>query len=348
MKKAQTAIAFAAGLLAWHAASGATGSSLWQGFAVPPDNARPLVRWWWFGPAVEQGELAREIAAMRAGGFGGFEIQPVYPLTLDNPAGGTHNLQFLSDEFLRDVGFAAATARAQGLRADVTLGSGWPYGGPQVPVTQASSQIRMIRIALAAGVDSAALPAVAAGERLLAVFLADGAGPQAVSFDPSAPRVSVAPSAQPRSLLVFLQSRTGQQVKRPGLGGEGFVLDHMNAVAVRQYLDSVGQKLVDAFAGNPPYSLFSDSLEVYGADWTDDLFDQFRRRRGYDLAPHLPALFLDEAFSPAIRHDWALTLSELVDERYLAVGQAWAAAHNTRFRAQVYGTPPVTLSSNRL
>ena len=348
MKKVLTAILLAAPMLACNAAPGATGAGLWQGFTTPPDNARPLVRWWWFGPAVEQGELAREIAAMRAGGFGGFEIQPVYPLTLDEPAGPIHNLQFLSDEFLRDVGFAAATARAQGLRADVTLGSGWPYGGPQVPVTQASSQIRMIRVALAAGADSAALPAIGAGERLLAVFLADGAGTQAFSFDPSAPRVSVAPSAQPRSLLVFLQSRTGQQVKRPGLGGEGFVLDHMNAVAVRQYLDSVGQKLVNAFAGNPPYSVFSDSLEVYGADWTDDLFDQFRRRRGYDLAPHLPALFLDEPSAPAIRHDWALTLSELVDERYLAVGQAWAAAHNTRFRAQVYGTPPVTLSSNRL
>jgi len=95
-----------------------------QGFAAPPSDARPLVRWWWFGPAVEQSELAREIATMRAGGFGGFEIQPVYPLALDDPTTGVRNLKFLSDEFLADVRFAADTARAQNMRLDITLGSG--------------------------------------------------------------------------------------------------------------------------------------------------------------------------------------------------------------------------------
>src|SRR5687767_2117956 len=49
------------------------------GFATPPDDARPMMRWWWFGPAVSEPELKREIAAMKAGGYGGFEIQPVYP-----------------------------------------------------------------------------------------------------------------------------------------------------------------------------------------------------------------------------------------------------------------------------
>ncbi|WP_157995473.1 hypothetical protein [Peristeroidobacter soli] len=36
-----------------------------------------MMRWWWFGPAVTPVELDREIAAMKAGGFGGFEVQPV-------------------------------------------------------------------------------------------------------------------------------------------------------------------------------------------------------------------------------------------------------------------------------
>jgi len=95
--------------------------------------------------------------------------------------------------------------------------------------------------------------------------------------------------------------------------------------------------------------VFSDSLEVFGADWTDDLLAQFRRRRGYDLAPHLPALFFDNVpKNAAVRHDWALTLTELVNERYLATVTAWAQAHHTQFRAQVYGSPPVTLSSNKL
>lgn len=40
-----------------------------------------MMRWWWFGPAVEKTELARELRAMKAGGIGGAEIQPVYAST---------------------------------------------------------------------------------------------------------------------------------------------------------------------------------------------------------------------------------------------------------------------------
>ncbi|RZA27814.1 MAG: glycoside hydrolase, partial [Lysobacteraceae bacterium] len=98
----------------------------------PPPDARPLVRWWWFGPAVVQPQLAREIAAMKAGGFGGFEIQPVYPMELDDAARGIRNVPYLSREFLDAVSFANRSGRAQGLRVDITLGSGWPFGGPHV------------------------------------------------------------------------------------------------------------------------------------------------------------------------------------------------------------------------
>ena len=42
-----------------------------------------MMRWWWFGPAVTDEELARELEVMKAGGIGGVEVQPVYPVALD-------------------------------------------------------------------------------------------------------------------------------------------------------------------------------------------------------------------------------------------------------------------------
>jgi hypothetical protein len=101
--------------------------------AAPPPDARPMVRWWWFGPAVVNAQLERELLAMKAGGFGGFEIQPVYPMELDDPARGIHNVhRTLGPEFLDAVSFANRTGRANGMRVDMTLASGWPYGGPHV------------------------------------------------------------------------------------------------------------------------------------------------------------------------------------------------------------------------
>jgi len=321
-------------------------TNLAQGFRLPPADTRPMVRWWWFGGAVEEGELAREIRVMKTGGFGGFEIQPVYPLAVDGDIPGVVNRPYLSDAFLKAVGFANTTGRAEGLRVDVTLGSGWPFGGPWITPNLASSAIKLDRIDIPAGAAGADIPALAAGQTIVAAFLgADMDHAQAVDVAPG--RFTTAVAAQDRTLFVLLQAPTGQQVKRATIGAEGAVLDHMNVQAVQAHLDGVGEPLLKAFGAAPPYAVFSDSLEVYGADWTGDILPEFRKRRGYDLKPHLLALFQETPESAAVRRDWGLTLNELVEDRYLSTIDRWAQAHHTQFRAQVYGQPPVTMSSNR-
>src|SRR5437763_634039 len=47
-----------------------------RGFENPPEDARIMMRWWWFGPAVTKPELEREMRLMKDGGIGGFEVQP--------------------------------------------------------------------------------------------------------------------------------------------------------------------------------------------------------------------------------------------------------------------------------
>src|SRR5882724_10535485 len=141
-------------------------------FKEPPDDTRIMMRWWWFGPTVTEPELEREMRLMKEGGIGGFEVQPVYPLSLDDPASGIKNLSFLSDEFIEALRFTSEKARELGLRFDLTLGSGWPYGGAQVPISQAASRLRVERVKLTATTRRVAVPGINAGEKLLAVFLA--------------------------------------------------------------------------------------------------------------------------------------------------------------------------------
>ncbi len=297
-------------LLAAGLAPAQTAAELRRGFEHPPDDARIMMRWWWFGPAVQKPELEREMRLMKEGGIGGFEVQPVYPLEVDG------NFPYLSPEFLDDLGFAAQKAKELGLRFDLTLASGWPYGGPHIPIERASSRLRVVK---------GAPPTLAAGEKL--ITQADAGG----------------------TTYYFVASHTRQQVKRPAVGAEGFVLDHYDPAAIALHLSTVGEKLLAACGKNPPYAVFSDSLEVYGADWTPNFLDEFRKRRGYDLTPYLPALVTDIGpKTGAIRHDWGKTLSELADANYLTPIRQWAAAHGTRFRSQTYGIPPVTLSSNAM
>ena len=58
---------------------------LYDIFMHPPDSARPMTRWWWFGGAATPREITRELEMMRAAGLRGVELQPVYPLEVDNP-----------------------------------------------------------------------------------------------------------------------------------------------------------------------------------------------------------------------------------------------------------------------
>jgi hypothetical protein len=290
-------------------------SSVVGGFANPPEDCRIMMRWWWFGPAVTHQELARELRVMKAAGIGGVEIQPVYPLELDDPKTGFHNQTYLSKEFLDAVRFTSDTAHRLGLRVDITLGSGWPYGGPDTPVTEASARLRIEKSELP--------PALENGESIIAYF--------------------------PEQKTYFIASRTGQQVKRPSIGAEGFVLDHYSRAAIEHHLNAVGERLMQAFGPHPPYSVFSDSLEVYSADWTPDFFAEFQKRRGYDLKPHLLALVDDNVEgAAAIRHDWGQTLTELAEDNYLTPIEKWAHEHHTLFRSQTYGEPPVRLYSGAI
>jgi hypothetical protein len=326
-------------------------------FAHPPGDSRIMMRWWWFGPAVAEQEIERELEQMKAVGVGGVEIATLYPLALDDPQTGFHNMAFLSNEHLDALRLAASEARKLGLRVDITLGSGWPFGGPHIPATQAAGAMRVETVEIPPGAKSIVIPSLITAERLEAVFLVPGSRDALVVQEGNQVREPMiehgrlqisSPGSGPNVAVFFISSRTGMSVKRPAVGAEGFVLDHYDKNAIEMHLHAVGDRLMEAFGDHPPYAVFSDSLEDYGSDWTPDLLEEFQRRRGYDLAPHLLALIGDVgADTSAIRHDWGKTLTELADEHYLQPLHRWAREHGTLLRSQTYGYPPVTLSSNQ-
>src|SRR5438552_3455081 len=322
-----------------------------------------MMRWWWFGPAVTKTELEREMRLMKEGGIGGFEVQATYPLSPDDPTLGVRNLPYLSDDFLEALRFTSAKAKELGLRMDLTLGSGWPYGGPSVSIEDAASTLRIERVKVQSNSRRVAIPNIAPGEKLLAVFAArmqgqaasQQTGPSTLRADALRELTDIHDGAvwlpagvdQSHDVLLFIASRTGMQVKRPAVGGEGYVVNHLDTTATVHYLKNVGDRLMQAFPSQRPYAVFCDSLEVYNQDWTPDFLEEFKRRRGYDLKPYLPALVADIGPKTLeIRRDWGKTLTELLNERFLSPLHDWAMRNHTLLRAQDYGVPAAALSSN--
>src|ERR1700752_552546 len=147
-------------------------AGLQNSFLNPPDDSRIMMRWWWFGPAVTKTQLEREMRLMKEGGIGGFEVQPVYPVVLDDAGAGIKTFPFLSDGFLDALRFTSEKARELGLRFDLTLGSGWPFGGPMVSIDHAAARVRYEHVKIEEGARFVKVPSIGAGEKLLAVFLA--------------------------------------------------------------------------------------------------------------------------------------------------------------------------------
>ncbi len=337
-------------------------TQLQQDILTPPDNARPMVRWWWFGPAVTEQGIDRELAAMKAGGFGGVEVQPTYPLTTDAP-NEPKILKFMSPEFLHMLGYASAKAKSLGLRMDLTLGSGWPYGGPMFTPDEGAGRIESQSVAVKPGETSVPFPKLRPGYSVIAAFAgstpaeesgngrrrggnsnADVSSLQQLQTTQDA--ATLPPNSNAQSVTFFIAGRTGMKVKRPADGAEGLVIDHLSSQVVDKFINDIAEPEIKACGDNPPYAIFCDSLEVQGENWTNNFLAEFQKRRGYDLTPYLPALIGNIGDkTDAIRYDFGKTVTELYTDNFNARFQSLAHKYNTRFRVQGYGSPPAGLLS---
>ena len=323
-------------------------------FQTPPDDSRIMMRWWWFGPSVTRQQLEVEMRRMKEGGIGGFEVQPVYPLAIDDQTRGIRNYHYLSPEFLDMVGFTSRQARELGLRMDITLGSGWSFGGPYIPLALAAARLRSDRFEIPPAKTSVARPAPYEGESLITAFIARGALRET---DPASFReldisgegpIPLPQGDGPRTLVFYFSGHTGQVVKRAAYGAEGYVLDHFSRAAIETHLREAGDKLLAAAEPGSIHAIFCDSLEVYDADWTAGMLGEFQKRRGYDLRPLLPLLDYDVGErSEAVRRDFGRTLTELYEERFMVPMREWTTKNKVYFRIQNYGIPPASLASHR-
>lgn len=132
--------------------------------------------------------------------------------------------------------------------------------------------------------------------------------------------------------------RANWRVKRAAPGGVGDVLNPYDGAALETYLGHFDQAFADSGASFPR-AQYHDSFE-YRGNWCRDFFEQFKKRRGYDLSEHMDALAgVGEADTISrVKCDYRQTLAELHLE-FIEKWVAWSHGHGCITRNQAHGSP---------
>jgi hypothetical protein len=94
--------------------------------------------------AILHNLITLELTLMRAADVRGVELQAVYPLEVDDPHWGIRNTRYFSEEFNELLRHTIRETRRLGLQFDLTLGSGWSYGGPWLLVAESRLTRRLL------------------------------------------------------------------------------------------------------------------------------------------------------------------------------------------------------------
>jgi len=106
-------------------------------------------------------------------------------------------------------------------------------------------------------------------------------------------------------------------------------LNPMHPASGREYSERFFGQFEKRFPGEAGKGLnffFSDELQfgVSGLMWSDDFPSEFRKRKGYDITPELPALFKDTGpRTPKIRLDYFDVLTALSEEGFFKPVYDW-------------------------
>ena len=356
-----------------------------------------MVRWWWPGGDVTNEEIARELRLIKDDGFGGVEIQSFKDGLNPAPTADVARRvdSFLTPEWFNHVKYAIEEGGRLGLDVDLTFGSGYPSGGPYIPLQLASQRLLVHEIMLEGPTTfSSKFPGAPLGtsEKLVAVIAARGSLPthgkkKLQEFSDSPPidmilesgKVDVASAVALTQqvhddgslkwdvppgqwlLFSFIQAPTLQTVEGGAGIGTQWVLDHLKREALDQHIEAVGEAGKKYFGddfGKSLWAIFCDSLEVSAGSmyWTDAFLAEFQKRRGYDLVPYLPLVqqpgrsdpgdeypslpyFDDPEIGERVRHDYWLTVSDLMIENFYQPLIDWAHRNHLKVRIQAHGAP---------
>jgi (4-O-methyl)-D-glucuronate---lignin esterase len=301
-----------------------------QGFARPPDSARPWVYWFWLNGNITREGITADLEAMQRVGVGGVLIMEVDQGTPPGP------VPFAGDKWRELFRHVASEADRLGLQVNMNDDAGWNgSGGPWITPDQAMQKVVFSEMPVEGPKRFDAVlpqpPTVGGYYRDIATLafptpadyrIPDIEGKSALvrrDLPPTA-QFPVIPAEQTirRERIVDLTKQlgeggrltwdapagtwtilrvghtlTGAQNAPAPESGRGLECDKLSREGSEAAFNGLMGKLiadVGPLAGKTLVSTHIDSWENGSQNWTARFPDQFLRRRGYDPLPYLPVM----------------------------------------------------------
>ncbi|HEY0865749.1 MAG TPA: glycosyl hydrolase, partial [Fimbriimonas sp.] len=327
----------------------ASPGSLETGFKNPPEWARPHTWWHWMaGNATREG-ITEDLRAMKFAGIGGAHI---FDVGQGIPSGP---VAYNSPEWRDLMAHAVQTGERLGLEMTVHNCSGWSSsGGPWVQPEDAMKKVvwSLTRVSGEAEPVKLDPPSVVGGYyRDIAAWVLPGDAPEPASSIGSfvglggnpgvgsstdwpviltGEPMQVGPdgtlSGQVEGAVRVLRlgyTLTGAQNVASRPTGQGLEVDKLSADSLDRFLagglDPLFER-IGAPEGKAQRTVLIDSYETGFQNWTPTLIEDFKRLRGYDPTPYLPALagyaVKDRDTTREFLFDFRRTLADLWAQNY--------------------------------
>ncbi len=353
-------------------------------FQNPLPEARPFVRWWWNGNKVKSEELDRQLESLKKAGFGGVEINPIaMPVAFNKSA---ESLVWMSDAWIDMVVHASKKAKDLGMITDMIAGTGWPFGGEFLTNEETCQRIVTDKIPYKSGetisLDEATLIESFKSKskqtrtqrhlskrtkyKLASISLVPkncSSVDQIIDLKPhvnaNGELIYTINAGENFYLSYELIQQNFRDVTLGAPGGAGPVMDHYKKEMTRAYLSRL--KRISERSGIPLSQLiraiFCDSIEVSGANWTDNFNTVFFETYGYKLDKWMPFVFysaqgnysvdrfseeFSEDFKDAlkrVRYDYNKLLVEVFLKNFTQTYKDFCEENDVLCRYQAYGTP---------
>ena len=299
---------------------------------------KPWAYWWWMGNSVTREGISENLREYKEAGLGGLHIIPIY-----GEKGDEENfIDYLSPEWMEMLVHTVSEASKLGMGIDMTTGTGWPFGGPDITFEHSAKTFLLEKVDLGSVENTSEITSGIEGGELVCLT-ASKDDIEYVDVTALIPGNGSLTTLSPyRTVLALIMRPTRQKVKRAAPGGEGLVMDYFS----RDALDHYFRRFMNAFestvfSSGKVRAFYNDSYEVYGANFTAGFMTKFSELRSYDLTGHLH--LIAESGKGEVRariiSDYCETISDLL---YTGFTQEWAGlSHQMGMitRNQAHGSP---------